>query len=288
MRLNLIKIYLTQIRIVQWLKNLLIFLPIIIIAGINAINSTIVYVFLSFSFLASSFYCLNDLKDFKQDRNHSLKKNRPFASGKISKIELYFLILLSFVLSIIFYLKSGIQDTYKLYILYIFLNFLYNFIIKKIKYLDIIFLVSFYYIRIAIGESVYSMQLSYWVIIAIIIFLIQLSIMKRYYEILKITSKSYKFKNYSILDLKTFNNITIINILIFLSLNLFYIQSTDSRFLNIGIEKFLILETLCCYLLYNIFILIKNKNNHKDFFELTIGNKNNWTVLIIIILLYFT
>ena len=56
--------YLKQIRLVHWIKNILIFFPIIITSEINKIDYKIIYAFLSFSFLCSFFYCLNDLNDF--------------------------------------------------------------------------------------------------------------------------------------------------------------------------------------------------------------------------------
>ena len=278
--------YLKQIRLVHWIKNILIFFPIIITSEINKIDYKIIYAFLSFSFLCSFFYCLNDLNDFKEDRNHILKAKRPFASKKITKFELFFLIVICFFLSVAFYIKTESEVIFKFYVIYFFLNFLYNLIIKKIKYLDIFYLQLFYYIRIAIGASIYSIELSEWIIFTFTLFFFHLSILKRYHEVIKI-NKNIKFKNYYTSDLKVFDKILFFNFLTFLVSNFFYFQSTNSKFLNLGITKFIILEILLCYLLYNIFRIVKKRKKNKDFFEMIISNKTNYIISIVIIIYFY-
>ena len=73
------------IRIHQWAKNLLIFIPGVLSlqSFINVLENTIIG-FFAFSFIASAFYILNDLFDIENDRVHHSKKNRSFASGSLS------------------------------------------------------------------------------------------------------------------------------------------------------------------------------------------------------------
>ncbi|MES1384016.1 UbiA family prenyltransferase, partial [Vibrio cholerae] len=70
----------------QWLKNLLLFVPMIAAHEVLDLHNWLFVVlgFLSFSFCASTVYILNDLLDLESDRQHPTKKNRPFASGSIS------------------------------------------------------------------------------------------------------------------------------------------------------------------------------------------------------------
>ena len=153
------KKYLSLIRLSQWSKNLLIFIPII-----AAKKYEIIYLqngllgFVIFCFLASSIYIFNDIIDFNKDKKHPTKKNRPIASGEISKnraiilgiIFLSFSILLGYdynLLSIIF--------------CYILLNILYSFFLKKFKFLDTFALSFFYIIRIVFGGKILNLEIYY-------------------------------------------------------------------------------------------------------------------------------
>ena len=74
------------LRINQWSKNLLIFVVMFAANSINFTNVSILSIlFFSFSLIVSSTYIFNDLVDIQSDQNHPSKKNRPLASGKLSK-----------------------------------------------------------------------------------------------------------------------------------------------------------------------------------------------------------
>ena len=89
------------LRIEQWTKNLIIFIPAILSNNFKVFTSYEIYlVFISFSLLASSTYILNDIKDIEQDRIHPEKKYRPLASGslnvKVATTYSFALLILSF------------------------------------------------------------------------------------------------------------------------------------------------------------------------------------------------
>ena len=70
----------------QWLKNCFVFLPLFFGGKLLELECffAAMWAFLSFSFIASSIYCLNDLIDVEADRCHPLKCKRPIASGMVS------------------------------------------------------------------------------------------------------------------------------------------------------------------------------------------------------------
>lgn len=79
---NLVK----AIRLYQWVKNSLVFVPVI---AANALFVPAAFVnaaaaFVCFSLLASGVYLLNDLADLEADRLHPTKRRRPFASGELA------------------------------------------------------------------------------------------------------------------------------------------------------------------------------------------------------------
>ena len=95
------KIYLKLLRVKHYIKNLLIFLPLIFngnFFNIKLFSITFIS-FLSFCFMASTIYIFNDLLDYEKDRVHPKKKLRPIASNKISKKQAIIVLIILFSLS---------------------------------------------------------------------------------------------------------------------------------------------------------------------------------------------
>ena len=80
-----LSLWLRAIRIHQWAKNLLVFVP-CVLAHNSAVVVEAVVGFVAFGLVASSGYLINDLMDLPQDRLHKTKRNRPFASGALSLV----------------------------------------------------------------------------------------------------------------------------------------------------------------------------------------------------------
>lgn len=77
----------------HWIKNIIIFIPVffsgrifvlLFTGGGRSLSETLIG-FVSFSFMASAVYVFNDMRDVEKDRKHPIKKNRPIASGKVTK-----------------------------------------------------------------------------------------------------------------------------------------------------------------------------------------------------------
>ncbi len=89
------------LRIHQWVKNLLLFIPLLLsLKPFYDLYGNLINGFFAFSFIASAFYILNDLFDIENDRTHYSKKYTPFAGGSLSILHA----LLIFCLLIIFHL----------------------------------------------------------------------------------------------------------------------------------------------------------------------------------------
>ncbi len=96
--------YLISLRPWQWVKNLLIFVPLILSNQALSSNFKSVFItFLTFSLFVSGTYILNDINDIKLDKLHLVKRNRPIASGKIKIIQAksfaYFLLISNLLIS---------------------------------------------------------------------------------------------------------------------------------------------------------------------------------------------
>jgi 4-hydroxybenzoate polyprenyltransferase/phosphoserine phosphatase len=178
------KLFIKEIRVYQWIKNILIFLPFIMAHSFetrNFVNSFLA--FLSFSFIASFVYILNDLLDLESDRQHPSKKNRPFASGNLGiHIGLFtapIFLIAGFCIGY-FLLAFSFFETL---IVYLLITTAYSFYLKKIIILDVILLSCLYTIRLIAGATATGIEASTWLLGFSIFLFLSLAIMKRYTEI---------------------------------------------------------------------------------------------------------
>ncbi len=182
---SFIKSFIKQIRVYQWIKNILVFLPIVLAHDFrNAdLYLKLLTAFFSFSFVASFVYIINDLLDLEADRLHPRKKNRPLASGKMHIKEALVtapaLLLLSIAISII-YLPLDFLITLLVYFI---LTNAYSLYIKRLYLLDIMLLSGLYTIRIVAGAAAVSVFISPWLLALSIFIFFSLATMKRYTEL---------------------------------------------------------------------------------------------------------
>lgn len=188
---SLIKVFLKQIRLHQWSKNLLIFVP--IIAAHRFWDSEewlkTLIAFFGFSLVASSVYLINDLSDLDNDRSHPTKKNRPLAHGDFSPILALGLAPLLLVLS--WLLSQALPPPFWFWLIAYFVsNLLYTFWFKKIAVIDVVFLSLLYTLRIHAGGSVSLTPISHWLLAFSTFFFFSLAFVKRYTEIVKAEGKT--------------------------------------------------------------------------------------------------
>lgn len=191
------------IRIHQWIKNILIFLPLLFSHQIDNIDYLLIETigFFAFSFCASSSYILNDILDLESDQKHPFKKYRPLASKKIRTSHAIIISISLLILSLI--ISSTINlKTMLLTLIYFSFSFIYSKFIKKIIYFDCLFLSSFYVYRIYFGSSILDIYLSIWLITFAFFLFLSLALFKRYSELclhknlkqIKNYRKNYSFK----------------------------------------------------------------------------------------------
>lgn len=175
---------LRAIRVHQWVKNLLLILPLLL--AHKFLNAPalleIAVAFLSFSLCASSVYVLNDLLDLKSDRIHPTKRARPFASAdislKVGVIMIPLLLLAGLGMGSLLSLKF-----LGLLILYYALTTSYSVYIKQIALLDVILLTLLYATRIFAGSVVSDVPISEWLMAFSMFFFFSMSMVKRVSEL---------------------------------------------------------------------------------------------------------
>lgn len=163
----MIKNYFILTRPEQWVKNIIVFIPLIFSKKIQEIDSF----FLLFStfvclILASSIiYIFNDICDLEHDKKHPNKKNRPLANGSLKiKDACLLIILLGLLLSALLKFNISILGSV---IFFITLNIFYSTYLKKIVIIDLIIVSLSYVIRVLAGTAALNVQLSEWLAICI-------------------------------------------------------------------------------------------------------------------------
>ena len=201
---NLLKL----MRLKHYIKNSLIFFPLIFSGKLTNINSFFCCLisFFAFSLSASFVYIINDIRDKENDAKHDIKKNRPIASGKVSvKNALFFAILLLIISFLLNYFATNelFNVSFILLIIYIIINIMYSFGFKNIPLLDIVILVIGFLIRVLYGATIINVEVSNWLYLTIIAISFYLGLGKRRNEMLKSGSKSrnvLKYYNKDFLD----------------------------------------------------------------------------------------
>jgi 4-hydroxybenzoate polyprenyltransferase/phosphoserine phosphatase len=173
------------LRLHQWIKNLLIFTPLLSthheLSGSSLISAVIAFVI--FSVTASVTYLLNDLFDLDADRQHSKKSSRAFASGKLG-IRSGLLIMAGLTLFAAL-LTLSLPPIFALALLaYMGCNLAYSFKLKQLAGLDIIILASLYLLRVIGGAWAIDAKLSFWLLAFSLFLFLSLAIIKRMAELI--------------------------------------------------------------------------------------------------------
>jgi 4-hydroxybenzoate polyprenyltransferase len=173
------------LRLHQWAKNTLIFVPLIVshqITNTEKMRATVV-AFVAFGLTASATYIWNDLSDLDSDRRHPTKRNRPFASGQISVVNgvwvSILLITFSFATSV---LLLPIRFASAL-LVYILITVIYSLYLKKKLMVDVIVLGALFALRVFIGAIAAEVVISPWLLAFSLFFFLSLAFVKRYSDL---------------------------------------------------------------------------------------------------------
>ena len=164
-----IRIYLKEMRIESWLKNLFVFFAIIFSLELFDGNKFIQAVILTLSFclISSAIYVLNDISDVENDRKHAVKKNRPIASGQISFpcawILLICLMIAGFGLALSVNLSSCL-----LILAYVVINILYSKWLKNKAVIDCFCIAAGFILRVMVGGTIVRDGVSDWMFLTVV------------------------------------------------------------------------------------------------------------------------
>lgn len=274
------------LRLQQWLKNILIFVPLLL--SFETFDSEnyikLLLGFIIFSLACSANYILNDIFDLEDDLKHPVNKNRVIASGLISlnlsKIIFLMLFLITFISAYLFNFNFFI-----LVLCYIFTALIYTLFLKKFPIIDLVVLSSFYIFRIFIGISIVGLNYySHWLIIFLFPFFLNLAILKRLTEVKyradidDSKNRPYRKSDFSKLRFFYFFSLTVTTICFFM-----YGIREESNNPNL---IFLLMASFFVFL-WNYYIYKKMLNNVGYFDPVSASIFDNRSILLGTIFIFF-
>ncbi len=258
--------YVKALRPHQWLKNILIFLPMLAAHQFDSISfSSSLLAFVAFCLVASSSYILNDLLDLNADRIHPRKRLRPFASGAIPISHGCILLVLLLASGIALALFLGWIFLLALGSYYL-LTVAYSLSLKSKIVIDICLLAGLYTIRLIAGGVATEIELSVWLLAFSIFFFLSLAAVKRQAELVDIVKRgesTAKGRGYHVEDLPIIAMIGLTAGYISVLVMALYINSPSMQ----NLYKFShTLWGICCILLYWLtrLLLITHRGSMHD------------------------
>jgi 4-hydroxybenzoate polyprenyltransferase len=178
--------WLSLLRYKQWFKNLFVLAApafggrLFDVDGILATTAA----FVSFCFVSSAIYIVNDLCDLEEDKAHPDKRNRPLPSGRISAGSA---IIISVVLAVGALVLSGLALPWPVsgvVAAYLVLNLLYSFALKHVVILDVMIIAFGFILRVLGGALAVAVAPSHWLLLCTLNIALFLAFTKRRAELI--------------------------------------------------------------------------------------------------------
>lgn len=219
----------------QWIKNILLFLPLLAahkLTDLVAVGGTVAG-FFAFGLCASSVYLLNDMLDLEADRRHPFKRNRPMAAGDmpLSHALLIAPVLLAAGLTIALFLPLKFLLVLATYYV---TTVCYSFWAKRQVMLDVIVLAGLYTLRVLAGAAVIAVTPSFWLLSLSMFIFLSLALVKRYSELALVARSQLKGahgRGYELGDLQILQSMGIASGYLAVMVLALYINNPDVRHL---------------------------------------------------------
>jgi 4-hydroxybenzoate polyprenyltransferase len=284
-----LKTLVSAARLHQWIKNVLVALPLFASHKLsNAVAvKNVVLLFFAFSACASVTYIINDLLDLSADRKHPIKANRPFASGELSIVQGLALALgfaaVSIALTACLPLSTRIVVA-----LYFILTLSYSVWLKQRLILDVLVLASLYTVRIVAGGVATHIKLSDWLISFSLFLFLSLAICKRSSELmnlLKANKTHTAGRSYKTGDLEPLNICGICSGMLACLLILFYASSQQAQLLYATPRLLYFLCPLLFYWISRLWVLTFRGELKEDPILFAVRDRVSYAVCIAMVLI---
>jgi len=266
-RKSLPRTVLKAVRIHQWAKNILLFLPLLLshdLAWPRVLAS--IEAFICFSLIASANYLVNDLLDIESDRHHPKKRLRPFAAGDLPVLTGVGLVLLlvAGACMMLPQLKTGFALWLLLYAV---MTSAYSLYLKRFALLDVLMLSGLYTLRMMAGGAATGTPISPWLGSFSIFLFLSLAMVKRFSELENLRERgvaSSHGRGYSTTDLEQIRSFGTSSAHAAVIVFCFYISRPDVDALYHHSGRLWFIVPFMLYWLYRIWLLASRGELNED------------------------
>jgi len=263
-----LKEWLRALRLHQWLKNLLVFIPLLASHRFLETQALVASVsgFVAFGLCASGVYLLNDLLDLPSDRQHPRKRLRPFAAGSLSLLQGALLApaLALAGLGLAWWAEPRFALVLGAYYL---LTLAYSLQLKRVVMLDVIVLAALYTVRIIGGTVVIGAALSFWLLAFSMFIFLSLALLKRYTELAAVLAAGKTDaagRGYTVDDLPLLQSLGAASGYLAVLVLALYINSPESIALYARPQVLWLLCPLMLYWVSRIWVIAHRGDMHDD------------------------
>jgi 4-hydroxybenzoate polyprenyltransferase len=270
------------IRVHQWLKNVLLFLPLILAHQLGDISkiADCFLAFVAFSFCASGVYVMNDILDLEADRAHPRKRLRPFASGAIPVQTALVLVPALFIISTLlaFSLSTAFFFALMLYVLF---TSMYTLALKRITLVDVFVLAGLYAYRVWCGSIAVDVPISAWMLAFSMFMFLSLAFVKRYSELSLLKRNNgaeTKGRGYSVQDADGIRTMGITSGYMAVLVMALYINSIDVRGLYAHPTRLWFVVPLLLYWISRVWLIAERGEMRDDPVIFALEDKTSYAV----------
>jgi 4-hydroxybenzoate polyprenyltransferase len=183
------------LRVLHWIKNLVVFLPVFFAGKILQVFSDgtiwqLALLFIAFCLASSTIYIINDLVDLPFDRKHPEKSKRPLASGFFKRKFAVIVAFITLVIASAFSFMAG--EAGLLVAAYFLLNIAYTFWLKKISIVDAACVAIGFVIRVLAGGIAAGVFVSHWILIMVFLLGISIIFAKRRSDLVESNGEQFR------------------------------------------------------------------------------------------------
>nr|WP_256439132.1 UbiA family prenyltransferase [Rubellimicrobium arenae] len=252
----------------QWVKNLLVFLPVLAAHswGNMGLLALSLLSFVCFSMSASGIYLVNDLADIEDDRHHPKKQHRPIAAGLIRPQTALAATVVLNLASIL--IALAVAPSLALVVaIYIAATSIYSFYVKTKPGIDILWLASLYALRVVGGAAATGIEISSWLLSFCVFFFLSLAAAKRCSELVMYAEKGRSVsgrRGYQIGDLEVMTMIGVISAYSAVIVLMIYTQDPLIRQMYPHPDFLMISGIVLLYWLNRVWLKVRRGEMHHD------------------------
>ncbi|WP_303637823.1 UbiA family prenyltransferase [Stenotrophomonas tuberculopleuritidis] len=263
-----LRAWIKALRLYQWLKNLLVLVPLLTahrFLDIASLSQAAI-AFFAFGLCASGVYLLNDLLDLTPDRLHPRKRNRPFAAGTLPLVQGLFAAPLLTLAGLALALYCSPSFALVLICYYV-MTLSYSLKLKRIVMVDVVLLAALYTVRIIGGAVAINAELSFWLLAFSMFAFLSLALLKRYTELFAALSSGKREaagRGYGVADLPLIQSLGGAAGYIAVMVFALYINSPESLALYQHPKILWLLSPVLLYWMSRVWVVAHRGQMHDD------------------------